>query len=97
MVQEKNNSVSRRVMRAGGWAIAKRLAKSIPFAGTVIAVGLAGQSIRKKGWVNGSIDAGLDAIPVLGTAKAVVEIFTGDFLPDKEPATAEKKYSNEKK
>jgi hypothetical protein len=85
MAQEKKTSLTRRVARAGGWAIAKKLAKSIPFAGTAIAIGLAGQSIRKKGWVNGSLDAGLDAIPVVGTAKAVVEIFTGDFIPDKDP------------
>lgn len=92
MAQEKKTGLGRRVARAGGWVVAKRLAKSIPFAGTVIAIGLAGQSIRKKGWVNGSLDAGLDAIPLVGTAKAVVEIFTGDFIPDKD--ASEKKNRN---
>lgn len=82
--EEKKKGLTRRVARAGGWAVAKRLSKSIPFAGTVIAIGLAGQAIRKKGWVNGSIDAGLDAIPIVGTAKTVVEIFTGDLIPDKD-------------
>ena len=84
MAQEKNTDLKRRVARAGGWVVAKRLAKSIPFAGTAIAIGLAGQSIRKKGWVKGSLDASLDAIPIVGTAKTVVEIFTGDLISDKE-------------
>lgn len=80
----KTKSAAKRVARAGGWVLVKRLSKSIPFAGTVIAIGLAGQSIRRKGWVKGSIDAGLDAIPIVGTAKTVVEIFTGDLISDKE-------------
>lgn len=91
MAEQKKNSVTRRVARAGGWAVAKRLAKQVPFAGTAIAIGLAGQSIRKKGWVYGTLDAGLDAIPGVGLAKTVVEIFTGDLLPDKENADAGRK------
>jgi hypothetical protein len=83
MNKDKTN-LKRRVIRAGGWQLVKRLSKSIPFVGTAIAIGLAGQSIRKKGWVKGSIDAGLDAIPVVGTAKTVTEIFTGDLISDKE-------------
>jgi len=27
----------------------------------------------------------LDATPVVGTAKGLVELFTGDLIPDKEP------------
>lgn len=92
---EKNTSLTGRVARAGGWQIVKRLSKSIPFAGTAIAIGLAGQSIRKKGWLKGSLDAGLDAIPVIGTAKTVVEIFTGDLIPNKEP-NEKKKNQHEK-
>jgi len=29
------------------------------------------------------VDVGLDILPVVGTAKAVLEIFTGDLIPDK--------------
>lgn len=76
--------LTKRVVRAGGWQIVKRLSKSIPFAGTAIAIGLAGNSIRRKGLFKGALDVGLDVLPVVGTAKNVLEIFTGDLISDKE-------------
>lgn len=86
MEREQNRSLTNRVVRAGAWQAVKRLGKTVPFAGTVIAVGLAGNSIRRKGLVKGAIDVGLDALPVVGTVKNVVEIFTGDLIGDKENA-----------
>lgn len=83
-----------RILRAGGWGLAKRVIKPIPIVGTVLAVGLAGVEIKKKGWVKGALHVGLDATPFVGTAKSVVEIFTGDLIPDKkspENNPAEKK------
>jgi hypothetical protein len=71
------------MLRAGGWRLAKRLIKPIPVIGSVVAVGLAGYEIRKKGLVPGAIHVGLDVTPLIGTAKGVVEIFTGDLIPDK--------------
>lgn len=71
-------------MRAGGWGVAKRLVKPIPIVGTAVAIGLAGYEIRKKGLLPGAFHVGLDATPILGTAKGIVEIFTGDLIPDKE-------------
>ncbi len=76
-------STTRRMARVGGWTLAKRLVKPIPFVGTAVALGLAGYEIRKKGWKNGLLQVGLDLTPVVGTAKGVVEIFTGDLIPDK--------------
>lgn len=76
-------SMKRRVLRAGGWSLAKRIVKPIPVVGTVVAVGLAGYEIRKKGLIPGVIHVGLDVTPVVGTAKALIEIFTGDWIPDK--------------
>ena len=70
-------------MRAGGWGLAKRLIKPIPIIGSLFAVGLAGYEIRKKGLLPGAVHVGLDATPVVGTAKNVLEIFTGDLIPDK--------------
>ena len=66
-----------------GWAVAKKLLKAIPFIGPVFSVGFAGYDIKKKGVVPGAIHLGLDVTPVVGTAKNVVEIFTGDWIPDK--------------
>ena len=80
---EKKPTLKRQILTAGGWQIAKRAAKSVPYLGTAVAIGLIGQSIKRKGVVKGVVNSGLDAIPFVGTAKNVVELFTGDLIPDK--------------
>lgn len=77
-------SLKRRMVRAGGWTMAKRLIKPIPIIGTVVVIGMAGYDIKKKGLLRGSIHVGLDATPIVGTAKGILELFTGDLIPDKE-------------
>ena len=79
------SGVKRRIIRAGGWRVAKRLIKPIPIVGSIFAFGLAGYEIRKKGLLLGAVHVGLDVTPVVGTAKNVLEIFTGDLIPDKPP------------
>jgi hypothetical protein len=76
-------TLTRRVMRVGGWGIAKRLVKPIPIIGTAFALGLAGYEIKKKGLLRGAVHVGLDVTPIVGTAKGIVELFTGDLIPDK--------------
>lgn len=76
--------MTRKVARAGGLRLVRRLIKPIPVIGTAVALGFAGYEIRRKGWRNGLIHVGLDITPVVGTVKDVVEIFTGDLIPDKE-------------
>jgi hypothetical protein len=75
--------VARRAARAGGWKLAKRLLRPVPVVGTAVVLGTAGYALRKKGTVRGAAHVGLDMIPFVGTAKAVVELFTGDLIPDK--------------
>ncbi len=77
-------SLKRRMLRAGGWRVAKRLIKPIPVVGTAVALGLAGYEIRRKGLLRGAVHVGLDATPLVGTAKGIVEIFTGDLIPDRD-------------
>jgi hypothetical protein len=76
-------TMKRRIFRAGGWRIAKRIIKPIPVIGTLFAVSLAGYEIKRKGLIPGAVHVGLDVTPVVGTAKGVVELFTGDLIPDK--------------
>jgi len=78
-------TVRKKILRAGGWQIVRRLAKAVPFGGTAIAVVLVGSDIKKKGVVKGLINSGIDAIPFVGLAKNGVELFTGDFITDREP------------
>jgi len=75
--------MKRRIVRAGGWRIAKRLIKPIPIVGSLFAVALAGYEIKRKGLIPGAVHVGLDVTPVVGTAKGVIELFTGDLIPDK--------------
>ena len=77
------STMKRRIIRAGGWGVAKRLIKPIPIVGTIFAFGLAGYEIKRKGLLPGALHVGLDVTPVLGTAKNVLELFTGDLIPDK--------------
>ena len=76
-------TIRRRIIRAGGWGVAKRLIKPIPIVGSVFAFGLAGYEIKRKGLIPGVVHVGLDVTPVVGTAKGVLELFTGDLIPDK--------------
>lgn len=71
-----------------GWAVVKKLLKAIPIIGPVFTVGFAGHDIKKKGLVPGAVHVGLDVTPVVGTAKNVIEIVTGDWIPDKPSDTA---------
>lgn len=84
MAIEKRD-LTRNAAKAGGWILVKRIVKSIPPYGTILAIGLVGYDIKKKGVVRGVINSGLDAIPFVGLGKNVIEFFRGDFLPDKEP------------
>ena len=70
-----------------GWAVVKKLLKAIPIIGPVFTVGFAGHDIKKKGLVPGAVHIGLDVTPVVGTAKNVIEIVTGDWIPDKPSKT----------
>ena len=76
-------SLTKKVIRAGSWQLFKRGAKMLPFGGTIVVVALVGTDIRRKGLVKGIINSGLDATPVIGLVKNGIEIFTGDFIPDK--------------
>jgi hypothetical protein len=95
---KKKKSLGTKLVHAGGWQLVKRGAKMLPFGGTFIAIGLVGHDIKKKGLVKGVLNSGLDAIPLIGLAKNGVEIFTGDFIPDKpEAANGPRTIKNEEK
>ncbi len=94
---KENKSLTRKVVHVGGWTVAKRVAKSIPYVGTVMAIGLVGYDIKRKGVVKGVLNSGLDAIPFVGLGKNAIEFFTGDLLPDKVPAAKNGYTKNEKK
>lgn len=81
---KKEHTLKRKILHAGGWQVAKRGAKMLPFGGAVVVLILVGHDIRKKGMVRGLVNSGIDAIPFVGLAKNAVELFRGDFIADKE-------------
>jgi len=55
--------------------------------GSAIAVATVFSTMRRKGVVGGALDTGLNAVPVVGLAKNVVELARGkDFFPDRKSA-----------
>ena len=80
---ERKTEIKRKLVHAGGWQVAKRVAKTIPFGGTAVVIALVGSDIKNKGVVLGLVNSGIDAIPFVGLAKNAVELIRGDFIPDK--------------
>ena len=73
-----------KLMVNSGARVARKVGKSVPLVGTAVVIGLMGYEIKKKGLFKGVVNTALDATPVIGTAKNVIELFTGDWLADKE-------------
>jgi hypothetical protein len=67
-----------------GRKLARRLTRSIPYIGAVIALVTLGSAIRRKGVLGGALHSAFDAIPFVGGAKNVAEVVRGrDFFPDR--------------
>jgi hypothetical protein len=77
-------TITSRVLRWGGARLSRRVSRSLPFVGAAIAVLTAASTIRRKGVISGTLDTGLNAMPLVGAAKNVVELARGkDFFPDR--------------
>lgn len=76
-------SAARKVSRWAGLKLARRVGKSVPFVGAIVSVALLGEAVRRKGWLGGIVDTGLDAIPFVGALKNGVELLTRDLIHDR--------------
>ena len=62
----------------------RRLSRSMPWIGAVVAVAAVGTAIRRKGLFGGTLDTALDAMPGVGAVKNAFEAVRGrDFIKDK--------------
>ena len=62
----------------------RRLYRSVPWIGGLIALVTLGRTMRRKGFLGGSLDTVLDFIPFVGTAKNMAEVGRGrDFIPNR--------------
>jgi hypothetical protein len=67
--------------------LVRRLSRSIPWIGAVVAIAAIGAAIRRKGLFGGTLDTALDAVPGVGLVKNAVEAIRGrDFIRDKRVA-----------
>lgn len=72
------------ILSWGGIHLSRRISRSMPLIGALVAVATLGAAMRRKGFVGGLIDAGLNAVPMLGTTKSIAEVVRGrDFVPDR--------------
>lgn len=80
-------SIGHKLTRWGGARLSRRLRRSIPILGTVIAVATVVSTVRRKGFFGGAMDTGLNAVPFVGALKNAAEIVRGrDFFPDRAAA-----------
>jgi hypothetical protein len=78
-----------KLARWGAGRASRRLSRSLPWIGTVIAVATVASTMRKKGVISGALDTGLNAIPMVGLVKNTVELVRGrDFFPNRAPRSA---------
>jgi hypothetical protein len=78
MRQQIGQYLSRRATR--------RLTRTLPWIGGLLALATVGRAIRRKGVIGGTADTALDFIPFVGGAKNVAEAIRGrDFIRDRRP------------
>ena len=71
--------------RYGQIRLARRVGRSLPWIGAAIAILSLGSAIRRKGFLGGTFDTALNAVPYLGGVKNMAEVYRGrDFIRDRD-------------
>jgi hypothetical protein len=77
-------TITHRLASWGGARLSRRVSRSLPWIGAAIAVATVASTMRRKGVISGALDTGLNAVPLVGAAKNVIEAVRGrDFFPDR--------------
>ena len=80
-------AVSRHLRQYAERRLTRKLYRSVPWIGGVLALLTVGRAIRRKGFLGGTVDTALDFIPFVGGAKNLAEAGRGrDFIRDKRAA-----------
>jgi hypothetical protein len=81
-------AIQHHALKYGQRRLARRLGRSVPWLGAVIALMTIGAAIRRKGFVGGTVDSAMNAIPFVGAAKNLAEMARGrDFIRDRQLPT----------
>jgi hypothetical protein len=60
------------------------MSRAMPWVGAAIAIATLAATMKRKGFLRGALDTSLNAVPVVGTAKTILEVARGrDFFPDR--------------
>ena len=74
-------SVTRSATRLPARMLTRRLIRAWPIVGGILAVITIAGAVRRKGFLRGVLDTALDAVPVLGPTKNLIEFHRGrDFI-----------------
>jgi len=77
-------TIQNAVIGIGKRRVMRRVGRALPWIGIAFAIVGVASAIRNKGFVRGSVDSALDALPVVGSLKAAAEFVRGrDFIPPK--------------
>jgi hypothetical protein len=80
-------TVTKQVSQYARGRLVRRLSRSVPWIGAVVAIAAIGTAIRRKGVFGGTLDSALDAMPGVGAVKNAFEAIRGrDFIKDKRVA-----------
>jgi RHS repeat-associated protein len=78
---EKRNP---RFNNVSGKKLVKKVGKIVPGIGIVVSLYFWNSDVQAKGDIYGTVNTIIDMFPYVGTVKGGIEIFSGDFIPDKE-------------
>jgi putative toxin of predicted polymorphic toxin system len=77
-------SIRQQAVQYGQRRLTRKLRRSIPWIGGVLALMTLGAAIRRKGFFGGALDTALDFTPFVGGVKNMAEVVRGrDFIRDK--------------
>ena len=77
-------AITQQAVRYGQRRLMRRVGRSVPFLGALIAIATVGAAIRRKGLFGGTVDTALNAIPFIGGFKNAAEVVRGrDFIGDR--------------
>lgn len=82
-------AIQQQALKYGQRRLLRRASRSLPWIGAVIALVTLASAIRRKGFIGGTIDSALNALPFVGGMKNAAEVVRGrDFIRDRQKAIA---------
>ena len=76
--------IQQQALKYGQRRLLKRAGRSLPWIGAAVALVTLGSAIRRKGFLGGTLDSALNAVPFLGGMKNAAEVIRGrDFIRDR--------------